>query len=302
MTLTRSWTVAVGSVLLLGTASTLFGDMGSIPFKPWVSVYEPNQRAIIAFNGHEQILILSTDLRASEPTKVLEILPLPSEPQIKEGDIDVFRSATELINRKLFPNRNRGVGGAVGGPGGGGEPLPPAGEVTETKRIGAHDISVTHVLDSERFVEWAERFLEENNADEVHIPEALKEVVEEYLDDGFEWFAFDVVDLGTETVTKDAILYRFESRRLYYPLRITRAETGETKVRLLVLTPDLVELPRGPELSVRLVERPVDVTRRELEQLDPDLFDLLRTRTRTKLRIWETEGELSSFQQDIWTR
>lgn len=294
---------ALGLLLLIFAASPLVGDMGSIPFKPWVSVFEPHQRAILAFNGHEQILILSTDLRASEPTKVLEILPLPSEPKIKEADPRVFDEATELINKKLFPLQPpRGAGGRFGGGPAEGAPLPPAGEVTELKRIGAHDISVTHVLDRERFVEWAQDYLRKQEADEIKIPESLQAVVEEYLQDGFKWFAFDVVDLGTDTVTKDAVLYRFKTRRLYYPLRITRAETGKTKVKLLVVTPKLVELPNEPDLQVRLVHQPVDITRNELKELDPDLFDLLRNRATAKLRTWETEGELSEFKRDIWTR
>ncbi|MHB0960090.1 MAG: hypothetical protein ACYC0X_19855 [Pirellulaceae bacterium] len=42
---------------------------GGIPFDPKVIVFEPNQRALIAFNGQEEILLLSADLRVSEPTK-----------------------------------------------------------------------------------------------------------------------------------------------------------------------------------------------------------------------------------------
>jgi len=295
--------VIIVCLLLLSTSvSSAWCDCGSIPFKPWVSVYEPNQRAIIGFNGREEILILSTDLRASEPTKVLEILPLPSKPTIKKCDPGVFRNATELINRKLFPQTTRsGAGGGLGGATTAQQEAP-AGQVVEVKRIGAHNISVTHVIDSERFIEWAQGFLREQGADEVAIPEGLKAVVQDYLDEKYQWFAFDVVDLGTETVTKDAILYRFDTRDLYYPLRVTRAEKGHTKVRLLILTPDVIKLPAEPDLTIRLVNRPVELTRSELRHLNADLFHLLRRRVTTKLRIWETEGQLSSFTRDILTR
>jgi hypothetical protein len=296
-----------GLITVLLAARATFADCGSIPFKPWVSVYEPNQRAVIAFNGKEQILILSTDLRASEPTKVLEVLPLPSEPELKAGSVDVFYRTTEFINRKLFPRKSiRGVGGGFGGAGGGGGAAnvtvpPPAGEVTKREKIGAHDISVTHVLDGERFVQWAQKYLLDQGVDQAKIPDGLKAVVEDYIADGYKWFAFDVVDLKTNVVTKDAIQYRFKTRWLYYPLRITRAEKGETNVKLLVFTPRLVELPSGPDLTVRLVHRPIDVRRNELLTLDPDLHNLLRSRY-VKLRTWETQGQLSEFKSDILTR
>ena len=291
-------------LVILAWCPAVSADCGSIPFKPWVSIYEPNQRAVIAFDGREEILLLSTDLRASEPTKVLEVIPLPSEPDVKKGNTTVFSRATELINRKLFPEPDfKGGFGGMGGMGGGvAAPAPPAGEITEHKRIGAHDISVAHVLDGARFVSWAEEYLEKQGVDQPKIPEPLKPVIEEYIADGYDWFVFDVVELGEETDTKDAIQYRFKTPSLYYPLRITRAEVGDTKIRLLVLTPGLVRMPSGFGLHVRLVHRPVDVTRSELQHLDEDLFQLLRSRTNLQLRIWEIEGRLSAFKRDIVTR
>lgn len=67
-------------------------------------------------NGQEEILLLPTDLRASEATEVLEVIPLPSEPEVKKGDVEVFRRATTLINKKLrygmtIPEPMKEVGG-----------------------------------------------------------------------------------------------------------------------------------------------------------------------------------------------
>jgi hypothetical protein len=258
----RRWTILAALVLAVA-ARVASADCGSIPFKPWVSVFEPNQRAVIAWDGREEILLLSTDLRASEPTKVLEVIPLPSEPEAKEGDVAVFSKATELINRKLFPRNSKAFGG-TGGMGGArnGRVAPlPAGEVTFHEKIGAHDVSVTHVLAHRRFVDWVKDYLKDAGVDNPTIPRPLQAVVREYLRDDFKWFVFDVVDLGDQTVTKDAIQYRFKTRSLYYPLRITL-------VRLLVLSPGLVRMPDPRLVRVRLVHQPVNVTRNELRDLD----------------------------------
>jgi len=278
-------------------------DCGSIPFKPWVSVFEPNQRALIAFDGREEILLLSTDLSSSEPTNVLEVIPFPNEPAVKKGDVDVFYQATELINRKLFPTKSGRFGGAGGFGGLAMEPgpPPPAGEVTFHKRIGAHDVSVTRVLDATRFVDWVDDYLRRAGVDNPTIPVALREVVEEYLRDGFDWFVFNVVELGTETLTKEALQYRFKTRSLYYPLRITRTETGDTTVRLLILSPQLVRMPDLGRVKVELVHRPVTVDRGELKDLDKDLHGFLRNYSRTLLRIWEIRGPLAGFQRDVVT-
>jgi hypothetical protein len=278
------------------------GDCGGIPFKPHVQVFEPDQRAVIAYNGREEILLLSTDLRASEPTKVLQVLPLPSEPKVSKGDDQVFVKATNLINERL--GRPLGGSGGMGGFGGAaprGRRDAPAGEVTFHDKIGSHEISVTHVLDRQGFITWVEDYLRKAGVDNPKIPEPMKDVVAEYLRDQCQWFVFDVVELGSDLKTKEAIQYRFKTAYLYYPLRITRTEEGDTSVRLLILSPELVRIPRLGKIEVRLPHEPLRISVEELESLgSADLADLLPRRP-CMLRIWEVSGPLSGFTQDIVT-
>jgi len=141
----------------LAVTSRAAADCGGIAFLPQSLIFEPNQRALIAYNGKEEILLLSQDMKVSKPTKVLQVLPLPSEPKVTQGDFAAFIRATNLINQRLArPAEGGGAGGGVGGLGG--TPIArPAGEVTFHDKIGSHDISVTHVLHSRGFIEWVEK-------------------------------------------------------------------------------------------------------------------------------------------------
>lgn len=96
---TGAW--GAGLLLLLGGVWTAQADRGAIPFRPEVTIFERTQRALIAWNGEEEILLLSTDLRASRATKVLEVMPFPAEPRVTKGDVAVFRRAVRLINSKI---------------------------------------------------------------------------------------------------------------------------------------------------------------------------------------------------------
>ena len=171
----------------------------------------------------------------------------------------------------------------------------PAGEVTLHEKIGSHDISVTHVLHRQGFVDWVETYLRKAGVNNPSIPEPMKAVVAAYLHDKFEWFAFDVVELGKEVKTKDAIQYRFPTRLLYYPMRITRTEKGETLVRLLVLSPQLIQLPG----SVHLSHEPIRISPEELNALGNEDFSNLLKGGDCMLRIWEVKGRLSGFKNDI---
>ena len=290
-------------VLALGCAATVArADCGSIPFKRHVAVFEPNQRALIAFNGSEELLLLSTDLRASEPTKVLEVIPFPNKPRVKKGDQQAFVRATRLIDSKLRPPMPAArVEGGMGGMGGSTRAARPPGEVVFQKKIGAHDISVVHVLQPQRFVEWVEEYLKTAGVDNPTIPEPLKPVVNEYVSSGFQWFAFNVVELGEETRTKEAIQYRFKTEFLYYPLKISRTDQGETTVILLVVSPRLVKLPDLGPTRVQLAHEPLPISSRELHEIDRSLEGLLANAPQRLLRTWMITAPLASFQKDVVT-
>jgi hypothetical protein len=287
----------IAAITIALALSTANADRGSIPFKQGVKIFEPNQRAMLAWNGEEEILLLSTDLWASESTMVLEVLPLPSEPEVKQGDVEVFAKATEIINRKVAAR-----GGSTRGVN-----VPPefarkapAGEVTFHEKIGSHDISVAHVLDRTGFVAWVGEYFDSAGVENVTIPEPLKDVVEEYIGDGFTWFVFDVVSLDEEPKTSEAIQYRFKTDHLYYPLKITRTETGFTDISLLILSPRLLSVfPGYPHERIGLPHEPVTIAGIELWGLSKDMYDLLGKPEEAKLRIWRIAGDLASFEKDL---
>lgn len=272
-------------------------DRGSIPFKKGARIFEPTQHALLAWNGEEEILLLSTDLSASESTMVLEVLPLPSEPQVKKGDVQVFVRATEIIKRKLAEAGSKATGGKYLGARGEKEP---AGEVTFHERIGSHDISVTHVLDEAGFLAWVTGYLDSAGVENPNVPEPLREVVEEYMREGLGWFVFDVVSLDEMPKTSEAIQYRFKTDHLYYPLKITRTESGFTEINLLILTTRLLgSFPGHSRREIELLHDPVSLSDMELMGLSREMYELLGEPRESNLRIWRIKGDLASFKKDL---
>lgn len=277
--------------------SFISADRGMIPVNPNAQIFEPNQRAMIAWSGEVEILLLSTDLRASDSTMLLEVLPLPSEPDVKKGDLETFRMATDLINKKLYSGRmakGRELSEGV---------IVPSGEVTFHKRIGAHDISVTHLLDSQGFVEWVIDYLKTLGVERDVMSAEMKELVNDYISEGFEWFVFDVVTIGKETVTNEPIQYRFKSDHVFYPLKITSTAQGATSIELLILTPRLLSrFPSLPIDRIRLKHDPISITQDELANLNEDMHEILKEYARLRLRIWEIQGNLKDFDTDLLAR
>jgi hypothetical protein len=210
--------------------------------------------------------------------------------------VEVFAKATALINRKLAEKEmaTRGAKGVDG------EEEKPAGEITFHEKIGSHDISVIHVLDQTGFVAWVDGYLDSAGVRNPEIPGPLKQVVTEYLTEGFAWFVFDVVSLDKEPKTNEAVQYRFKTDHLYYPLKITRTETGFTEIDLLVLTPRLLNVFSGiSHTEITLPHEPVTLTGIELWSLNREMHELLGKPKEARLRIWKLRGELASFEKDL---
>jgi len=283
-------------ILFICNVQTLYADRGSIPLSPDMKIFKPKQRALIAWNGTEEILFLSTDMRASAKTMVLEIIPFPAEPVVKEGDVEIFRKAMRLINQKLQMRDDQTVQKE------GQEKIReyPAGDVTFHQIIGTHDIMVIHVLDVNSFIAWVERYFKAFEGKNPQVPEAMKAVVSDYIEEGFLWFVFDVVSVDKVPITSNAIQYRFKTESLFYPLRISRTEEGETSIELLVLTQrPLIQFPGISIEEIKLPYEPIGMSSKELRNLDEQLDDFLGHEENVKLRIWHIEGELSVFKKDL---
>jgi hypothetical protein len=304
-------------------------DRGMIPLVPSVTLSEPNQDAAIAWNGKEEVLLLSTDLKASEDTKVLEVLPLPSEPKVEKGSDLFFAVADNVIRLKLYEEKKRkkknGGKRAVKGDGeGGGEP--PAGKITLHEKIGAHDISVAQVLDGKGFVEWVTKYLEGQGIDAPEIPLPMKGAIEAYLKSKTSWFVFDVVSLGPQMKRHDAILYTFKTKKLYYPLRIMKTIEGYTSIRLLIMSNKLLSWFKGfPKKDVSVPRKPVTVTQSDfmimakkilvrlksegrpqsqeeatlLAETIGRIFGIYGPGKKVKLREWSIYGQASKLDKDL---
>jgi len=126
-------------LVTMSLAAPALADRGMVPITD-VSVYGPGQKAIIAWNGNTEILILSTDVRADSNTKVLEILPLPSQPEVEKGDFSSFQQVDKLI-KEHFPISLRDRYKEAGS-------IPLGVEIVFHEKIGAHDITVVKAADS----------------------------------------------------------------------------------------------------------------------------------------------------------
>jgi len=247
-------------LLLLGLLFTpALANKGSIVVgSEYISVEETKQRAIVAWNGTEEVIILSTDMKSSHSAVVLEVIPLPSNPTVHEGSSESFETLARLLNEKTRTKSKKGV------------------EITFYQKIGAHDVTVVKVTDLDYFVEWVTQFLQKKGAS-TEIPSDFKNTVSHYLEKSINYFVFDVVDLNESVQSINPLVYRFESRFLYYPLEITATSDvghSHSEVTLFLITEKALDKKLQEHCPYMRFTNSVEFTQKELTQVSPVLEDL----------------------------
>lgn len=198
------------------------------------SVYEPGQKAIIAWDGEREVLILSTDVWASENTWALELLPLPSRPARPEaGSFDSFIEVEYMVMEYLSDvYTHRGLAAP-------GKGL----EVIFHENIGAHEILVVESSDAQALINLAENLLEGKGLTQEVSWERLRNLAEIYiLQRGMSYWVLDLIDLSEYLMSREPIIYTFETDYLYFPLEISSLVSGTTDITLFTLTNDKLDV------------------------------------------------------------
>lgn len=205
--------------------------------RPDIDLYSTAQRAIVVWNGKEEIIILSTNVASSEPTKVLEILPLPNKPQVFASDFAIFyrlnqliyERARQLLPEALFFGRK-------------GESVKSDVKILFQKQIGTHSITCVQAYNYPDLLNWIKRYLQSHNLADIQIPKKLPEIIKYYIDSKINYFVFDLIDLNPQEVSITPIAYKFKSNMLYYPLVISRLAEGKTEIQLYTITPGIIDI------------------------------------------------------------
>lgn len=271
------------------------GPSRNVQFDPMdVVVFEPGQRGIILWNGVEEILLLSTDIKVSEPVSILEVIPFPAEPTVSLGEFETFQKMQRLLIDKTM--WRVASGGGVKNLG----PPSSAIEITFQKQMGAHDVAVVHVLDADGFVRWVTAFLQAKRATNADIDPQFIQIIRNYVDRGFEWFVFDSIQADDRLQSRQPVEYRFASDRVYYPLEISSRETGKTKVDLLLVTPQA--LSHFPKFQFSLKrDESVELKRDELAPIREDWAEFMKRDEFAMQRV-RIKGNIQKMTTDFIAR
>lgn len=292
------------SLVLSGFIPLGHADRGGFPVSVIAErVSESGQKAIIAWNGTHEVLILSTDVNSTQEVEVVEIMPLPSNPTISKGEKEAFVNVQELVNNYFeidamlsqvwvvprFPGGTFTMGGE------GTAPPPPKITITFYTTIGVHDITVVKAEEANELIQWLQDFLR-NKGYNGELPSDLEELLGYYIENEMKFFAMDMIKTSPNVTTIDPLIYEFESSRLYYPLRISTLFSGDTEISLFTLTSDMLD--DSSIVKQGFVKKAQFQIRQEaLAKISPNITQLFSGNS--YLCYFSFTGSLEKFNGDI---
>jgi hypothetical protein len=200
------------SLALFFLSNLAFADRISFVENPEEVMYEPHQRAIVAWNGSVEKLVLSTTLSQPNPGVRVEFLPLPSSTlQINLYDAKVFERLSALAAKK-------------------GVDLRAFDEKSATSSL-LGEPNVQHFDTTDELLNFL--------ADQCNtVDTRVINVIDDYMRRNNHDFIVDDVYVTSEAQNFPLIAQEFKSPRLYYPLQDSSVnQTGNTTIDLLVISP-----------------------------------------------------------------
>lgn len=201
----------------------LLSGSGVMTSDPDLIISQPLQRILIAFNGEEEVLVLSNVLVGNKSERVLRFIPLPAKPQVRIYDEDIFAHTANLLKSYHHqfnycyrddhkPNKVSGI------------------QALQYPQTTPEEISVLEVNDINHFTGLLDEYIVTGNLS------LNSSVVEDYISRGFRFFVFDTAVVHQEGQLIQPVVYRFQTNSLFYPLGTLNSLKHEGNLEIYVFS------------------------------------------------------------------
>jgi|WetSurMetagenome_2_1015567.scaffolds.fasta_scaffold27742_2 hypothetical protein len=270
----------VSGLFALATGNQALAD-GCFVWHGGADLREPNQRAIIGWDGKTETMILAVKYEG-EPADFAWLVPLPAKPEVKAIDADKDPFAEISICTQI--RERYGIEGSRG-------PAETTVEVLDRKVVGVYDIAVLAAKDPKALADW----LGKNG---YAFPDKGRAVLEHYTKKDWVYAAMriDPKHLGGDKAAKlrtgelQPIRFTFASKEMVYPLKVSSINAGPTEVLLYLVADAPMVLASGPAAKGMEVDTIVPRFYLSGNRYDPTYGTLQTVSVKELPLTWEALG------------
>lgn len=190
-----------------------------------VSVYEPSQVAVIAWNDGVEVLLLGVNLLVAKGIKGIGLMPLPSKPEVYLGSSECF----DVIRRFFNMIQSDDLGWSLG-----------FSSIVFNIVLGPHNVTCIKISNDTSFDDIKNILLKialENGIGGLAITDEHVRLIQYYSRIGYSYFLVDIINAENYTSGfLPPLILKFKSEKVWYPLRISSLYKGTMSIGVLVIT------------------------------------------------------------------
>ncbi|MBN2442073.1 MAG: hypothetical protein JXJ04_12035 [Spirochaetales bacterium] len=108
-------------------------------------------------------------------------------------------------------------------------------------RIGIHNLTVVQTENPAQLISFAEQVLSEVTVTDDVQWNDFQVIAEDYINRGITYWVIDLLDLTSTVKSRDPLIYTFETSSLYFPLRVSSVNSGNTLIDIITITKNKLE-------------------------------------------------------------
>jgi hypothetical protein len=143
-------------------------------------LYEPNQKAVISWDGETETMILASAVKSDDIANFAWVVPIQSssKPEVTAGDISIFEDLVDYFKKEDDSHARM---------------LEQGVSILESKEIDVYDITILQATSSDDLIDWL-------NNNGYQVPEEAKPILDKYVEKGDFYFVANKIDLTNKFV------------------------------------------------------------------------------------------------------
>ncbi|MDX2108738.1 MAG: hypothetical protein SFY80_00705 [Verrucomicrobiota bacterium] len=273
--------------ILLCIASPLAAQL-QLPTVEGVTTVENERVMLVFWNGEEEIILSCPVITATQPSDVLQIMPLPAESKMRAGTLDEYQAAGALI-RKYFVTMKGGRLSLAN--------YELAESLPKGDRTEAKEVATVNLSNERAFNTWLTDY--SKPASRPNIPSAFSKGLNLALKNDSNWLAIQSVPVDTTARAIGPTVYRFKSSKLFVPLRVHSTQSGKANIRIITFTPNY--LSWSPDNGAKFcppITESFRVMGKEVAAIHPDLVDFFKP-GKIPMQAWQITADWSLVNKDL---
>ena len=171
-------------------------------------------------------------------------------------------------------------------------------EILFAEQAGVHNLTGIKTENADALIAAAEQLIRQKVSTLDITWAELRTLASDYISRGMQYWVLDLLELGDSVKSREPVIYVFDVNYLFFPLKISSATWGDSKISLFTITGQIPDVKKiTGDFRHWIGQSGFDITHDEMEAISSVLADLFTGQA--TLGYYQYNGALSALDFDF---